>query len=581
MIFQTQKVDITLGLRFVFVVSVSILILFGGIILYFSFESNRQLLSEKFLAVVSADASLTAEKISTQITLKDPTGLALTLREISSGDIKGAILYNTLSGQIFIEHGEEKYLIPLRNVRSRFRSTVQKALIGPPVTGKYLRKNYTVFTPLPKNEITDGMGLIIRIEPRFFKEIELLNRFVPILLGFVTLLVLIFQFTLLNRSFRKEKEFFKLFMTKAIATLGNSLTEFTTFNDTNVDVKSNKFLEKQKRFQLEFSSLPPEKLLESPYKELFDAFSNQSTGIVTYNEMLENQIKILSSENAAAKKCYTDLATERAGALYESSEILKKILCNNTQTERISGSFLLRQKMGFQFKDQFQELGGDICIIESIELLGRVHLIFANVDAKGFSQKGATGAMVAAVVLRSIIERAAKKEFPRDTGAVKFLRYLYHEMQRGFSFFEGVLECSAIFGLVDDESGIMHYINASHPTPIIYRKGKAQVLEQKSQSGFFGRKDNPHPNDVEVMRFFMQRGDVVIIASDGRAGLYPEGHTNTSELSQSIKETSLNGRFIVYLEQKMGRLENIASELSEGDQLKDDLSILRLEWQGA
>jgi serine phosphatase RsbU (regulator of sigma subunit) len=66
---------------------------------------------------------------------------------------------------------------------------------------------------------------------------------------------------------------------------------------------------------------------------------------------------------------------------------------------------------------------------------------------------------------------------------------------------------SAVIGLVDDESGLLYYINAEHPFVVLYRDGRASFIDKELQLwklGVYQPDILPHINT-----FLLLPGDMV------------------------------------------------------------------------
>src|SRR6185295_8863044 len=150
---------------------------------------------------------------------------------------------------------------------------------------------------------------------------------------------------------------------------------------------------------------------------------------------------------------------------------------NNTISTRVKVDFFLKQKKEFTFKRQKHQIGGDICIALNIELKGRKYIAFLNADAMGKSMQGAGGILVLGSVFQSIIQRTITHKNQSDIPPERWIKSAFKEMHKIFESFEGSMLVSILFGLVEENTGLVYYINAEHPWLILYRDAKASFLE--------------------------------------------------------------------------------------------------------
>ena len=76
---------------------------------------------------------------------------------------------------------------------------------------------------------------------------------------------------------------------------------------------------------------------------------------------------------------------------------------------------------------------------------------------------------------------------------------------------------SLVFGLVDERSGLVYFINAEHPWVILYRDGVADFIEHDMNIRKLGT--SGLENELFISTFQMMPGDFLIIGSDGKDDL--------------------------------------------------------------
>lgn len=187
----------------------------------------------------------------------------------------------------------------------------------------------------------------------------------------------------------------------------------------------------------------------------------------------------------------------------------------------------------------------------------------------GKSIQGAGGALVLGTVFKSIVTRT--QQSPRESSRFpeQWLKECFIELQNVFVSFDGSMLASAVIGLVDDENGFLYYINAEHPWPVLYRKGKASFLgvdESLRKIGIEGLEGR-----LRISTLKLEEQDVIITGSDGKddivIGEDAEGQRIINE-DETI--------FLRLVEQHRGMLDGIEKALTARGELTDDLSLLRI-----
>jgi len=258
------------------------------------------------------------------------------------------------------------------------------------------------------------------------------------------------------------------------------------------------------------------------------------------------------------------------GDYYLTSLLLEPLQFNNNRTKNVKTQFYVEQKKKFQFRKWNSQIGGDICITDTIKLNGREYTVFMNGDAMGKSIQGAGGALVFGVVFNSGIMRTRIEKNSRVYPEI-WLKERFLDLQNVFITFDGSMYISVCMGLVDELTGLMYYINAEHPWTVLYRDGKASFLEQELTLRKLG---TPGQEDKFAVRIFqLMPGDVVFSGSDGRDDVLLVQEDGVAVMNED--ET----RYLSVVERAGGNLERIVEIIKTEGTVTDDLSILRVSFK--
>ncbi len=290
-----------------------------------------------------------------------------------------------------------------------------------------------------------------------------------------------------------------------------------------------------------------------------------------YAENLENKVQERTADLRKSLEHIQKLKTQQDGDYFLTSLILKPLGPNRAVSEFIKTSFVVDQKKKFVFRKWERDIGGDICITDNIILDGKKYVIFVNGDAMGKSLQGAGGALVLGAAFQSVLERSRFSPDVKKQSPERWLKNAFSEMHAIFESFDGSMLMSAVIGLVEEDSGLVYYINAEHPWLVLYRDGKAEFLEQDAIFRKLG--STILAGGIFVCTFQMRRGDVVFCGSDGRDDLLL-GTSETGERIINEDETI----FLRSVEKGKGALDDIVKEIHGTGELTDDLSLLRIEY---
>jgi len=204
--------------------------------------------------------------------------------------------------------------------------------------------------------------------------------------------------------------------------------------------------------------------------------------------------------------------------------------------------------------------------------MDREYTVFINADAMGKSIQGAGGAIVLGVVFKSLISRVQMVKGNQNIYPERWLKNSYIELQSIFESFEGSMLISAVFGLIDNETGCMYYINAEHPWISIYRDEKTIFIENALSLHKIGTHLMSQSFSVKVYQ--LEDGDSIFIGSDGKDDVLL---SYDSEGYRVINEEE--SRFLQKVDDAKGDLELLYDKLVEGVELSDDFSVLKITYQ--
>jgi serine phosphatase RsbU (regulator of sigma subunit)/Tfp pilus assembly protein PilF len=265
----------------------------------------------------------------------------------------------------------------------------------------------------------------------------------------------------------------------------------------------------------------------------------------------------------------SNLKEKQDGDYFLTSLLIKPLRGIFAKSETVTISILERQMKEFSFRNRKSEIGGDLTLTDRIQLLGKKYIVFVNADAMGKSIQGAGGALVMGTVFKSILTRTQKLKYLQDRHPERWLKECFQEIHNVFISFDGHMLISVIMGLVDEETGTLYYINAEHPSPVLYRDETAQFLN----SGHSLRKigfTEMSGDEVVIEVFPMKPGDVVIIGSDGRDDVLLSGKDEVRVINDDEKV------FVNHVNQGEGKLSEILKSILAEGELTDDLSLLRI-----
>lgn len=291
------------------------------------------------------------------------------------------------------------------------------------------------------------------------------------------------------------------------------------------------------------------------------------------NEDLELKVEERTEELKASLDEVQALKVQQDGDYFLTSLLINPLTRNSVgnSIQDYDIQFYSKQKKTFEFRGRKMEIGGDINIVDRLNLRGREFIVFVNGDAMGKSIQGAGGALVLGVIFHSVVTRTNQKKEAMSKGPESWLKECFLELQSVFETFDGSMLISVVMGLVDVRSGFMFFVNSEHPWTVLYRDGKAGFLEDDLELRKIGTMGIV--SEFRVKTIQLQPDDVIFVGSDGRDDIL-FGRTEDGE--RIINEDE--NLFLACIEEGKGELEGTADSIASKGELTDDLSIIRLSY---
>ena len=270
----------------------------------------------------------------------------------------------------------------------------------------------------------------------------------------------------------------------------------------------------------------------------------------------------------------SELKNQQDADYFLTSLLIKPLGVNTAKNGNVNVESYVKQKKSFSFRKWDTAIGGDLNIAHKIKLQERTYTVFLNSDAMGKSMQGAGGALVLGAVFNSILERTRLTSNLKGTYPERWLKNCFVELHKVFSTFDGSMLISLVMGLVDDTNGLVYYLNAEHPRTILLRNHKARFLDA---TRYYYRKLGTQgvQGSIQISLFQMEAGDKLILGSDGRDDIILPSENEEEERINEDENLILQ-----VVEQANGNLGKIHNILLENGELKDDLSLLGVSYQG-
>ncbi len=287
------------------------------------------------------------------------------------------------------------------------------------------------------------------------------------------------------------------------------------------------------------------------------------------NRNLEEKVRTRTEELRNTLDVVENLKRQQDGDYFLTSLLLRPLGGNRARGTNVSVEFFEKQRKRFQFKHWESEIGGDLSIADNVFLRGAHYIVFLNGDAMGKSIQGAGGALVLGTVFKAMIARTHSTSLLKNRYPEQWLKEMFLELQSVFISFEGSMLASAVFGLIDEELGLVYYINAEHPLPILYRQSTASFLPGDRVMSKIGLSELHQGLQIQTLQ--MLPGDVFILGSDGRDDIM----FGTDAEGQRIINRD-EGLFLRLVQEAEAELEPLTGAIAAAGELTDDLSLVRI-----
>lgn len=282
------------------------------------------------------------------------------------------------------------------------------------------------------------------------------------------------------------------------------------------------------------------------------------------------KLNALQTEFEVSLEEIKELKRKQDGDYFLTSLLMRPLIQNLNTSKATNVDFVIIQKKSFLFKERHYQLGGDLCVSGNLTLRGRQYTMFFNGDAMGKSVQGAGGALVMGTILNSIMARTGATNLSLDMDPEGWLQSTHQEIQTIFLSFDGAMMISGILGIIDNETGEMHFINAEHPFLILYRKGRAVFIDEELTLRKFG---SPSELEFQSLRFQLEPGDVLIAGSDGKDDLNLKPGAQVPVMNQD------HTLILKLTEQAGANLKRMVRAIFGTGEITDDLSLMRIGYK--
>ncbi|MBK8393926.1 MAG: AAA family ATPase [Leptospiraceae bacterium] len=349
----------------------------------------------------------------------------------------------------------------------------------------------------------------------------------------------------------------KSILCSPIINQGNLIGIIYLENNLTTDVFTNDRLQILKVLSSQIAVSIENAVLYSSLEAKVDERTKELSSALTHVNTLLNEVSSLK-EKQDADYFLTTLLVEPLGK-------------NKATSENFTIKFFNKQKKNFYFRNKLYELGGDINISETIQLKGRKYIVFLNGDAMGKSIQGAGGVLVLGTVFKFIIQRTLSKSADRNYYPERWLKNAFVEIHKVFEGFEGSMLVSLVFGLLDEITGTVFFINADHPEIVILRENKAKYISKYNRYKKIGVRGQV--GNISISLFQILPGDNIIIGSDGRDDFILEKNNAV------IEESQKKDLFLEIVEECQGNLEQIYEKIHSYGVIGDDISMILVEFK--
>ncbi len=282
-----------------------------------------------------------------------------------------------------------------------------------------------------------------------------------------------------------------------------------------------------------------------------------------YNQLNETNLEVnMRYEEIKQLKFKQD------GDYYLTSLLIEPLLEQISLQGKIKIETYISQFKKFTFREENREIGGDIVLHDEILLGNQEYIIFINADAMGKSIQGAGGALVFGVILKTVISRT-KGEI-RFIAPEKWILETYHELQKIFESFDGLMLVSAILGLIDTSTGMVYFLNLDHPDIVLFKDNIASYIKPFQTNSKIGMPYSSTPKGVDT--FQLSEGDVLFLGSDGKDDLKS---ISPDSLDQYNYDENL---FLRIVEAHKGNMPELIENMNSYGTIIDDISLMKISY---
>lgn len=305
---------------------------------------------------------------------------------------------------------------------------------------------------------------------------------------------------------------------------------------------------------------------------LATSFNEMAAEINDFTDNLEAKVDQRTKELNETLGKVNALKEQQDGDYFLTSLLTKPLQINNvSENSPVLTKFIVEQKKKFNFRKRESEIGGDICTTDTIVIGKRKYTVVINGDAMGKSIQGAGGALVLGAAFKAHIIQSRIGKTKANNPEI-WLRNIYLDLQNIFVSFDGSMYISILLGLIDHETGFFYFINAEHPSTILFRDGKAEFIDDSMALRKLGTPEEEAKLAVRTFQFLPQ--DILITGSDGRDDIIMKNAEGEEYINEDENQ-------ILHLTEKAkGDISVLAEIIHETGELKDDLSLLSIEFTG-
>ncbi|EOQ98099.1 SpoIIE-like protein phosphatase domain protein [Leptospira wolbachii serovar Codice str. CDC] len=311
--------------------------------------------------------------------------------------------------------------------------------------------------------------------------------------------------------------------------------------------------------------------IDKEFIQFAENFEKATREVGRIRENLQELVEAKTSELRNSLETVEFLKKQQDGDYFLTSLLIKPLSLNKTLGTNVKTDFFIKQKKTFTFHGRENEIGGDICITRTVSLRGKDYTFFLNADAMGKSLQGAGGVLVLGAAVQSILERSLAVQSVKLLYAERWIKNSFQELHHIFESFDCSMLVSMVMGLIDDETGLVYYLNAEHPWSVLFRNGKSEFIKTNSELRKLGTPVKE--NALEISTLQLQTGDILILGSDGRDDIEFVTQTDYRKINHDEE------LFLHHVEKGNGDLKAIYQSILETGELTDDLSLMRISFK--